>query len=99
MTELRCPAPSPSEIIELLGGTSSTARLADISQPSVSNWRHKGVPKDKLMLLAPEIERRSNQRWPRWALFPDDWHRIWPELIGADGAPPVPEGEAVREGA
>ena len=23
----------------------------------------------------------------RWDLRPDDWHRIWPELIGADGAP------------
>lgn len=28
---------------------------------------------------------------PRWDLRPDDWHRIWPELIGADGAPSVPE--------
>lgn len=26
----------------------------------------------------------------RWDLRPDDWHRIWPELVGADGAPPVP---------
>ena len=24
-----------------------------------------------------------------WDLRPDDWHRIWPELIGADGAPDV----------
>jgi hypothetical protein len=26
----------------------------------------------------------------RWDLRPDDWHRIWPELIGAEGAPPLP---------
>ena len=25
----------------------------------------------------------------RWDLRPDDWHRIWPELIGAEGAPAV----------
>lgn len=24
----------------------------------------------------------------------NDWHRIWPELIGADGAPSVPTEEA-----
>ena len=28
----------------------------------------------------------------RWDLRPDDWHRIWPELIGAPGAPNVPVG-------
>lgn len=26
----------------------------------------------------------------RWELRPDDWYRIWPELIGAEGAPSVP---------
>ena len=26
-----------------------------------------------------------------WHLRPLDWHRIWPELIGADGAPEVVE--------
>lgn len=25
----------------------------------------------------------------RWDLRPADWYRIWPELIGAEGAPPV----------
>jgi DNA-binding transcriptional regulator YdaS (Cro superfamily) len=36
----------------------------------------------------------------RWDLRPDDWHRIWPELIGADGAPPVPtEQLEVRDAA
>lgn len=29
-----------------------------------------------------------------WDLRPADWHRIWPELIGADGAPAVPAEEA-----
>ena len=30
----------------------------------------------------------------RWDLRPDDWHRIWPELIGTEGAPPLPEPAA-----
>lgn len=25
-----------------------------------------------------------------WDLRPNDWHQIWPELIGADGAPEAP---------
>lgn len=43
--------------------------------------------------LAPEtcvmVERNSGNRVRRWHLRPNDWHRIWPELIGAQGAPIV----------
>lgn len=28
-----------------------------------------------------------------WDLRPDDWHLIWPELIGTEGAPVVPGAE------
>jgi DNA-binding transcriptional regulator YdaS (Cro superfamily) len=42
--------------------------------------------------LAREIEAECHAVGVRrWDLRPDDWHRIWPELIGADGAPPIPE--------
>lgn len=34
----------------------------------------------------------------RWDLRPADWHRIWPELIGAEGAPVLPT-EEVRDAA
>lgn len=40
--------------------------------------------------LAVDIERESEKEVRRWDLRPDDWHRIWPELIGAPGAPAVP---------
>lgn len=33
-----------------------------------------------------------------WDLRPDDWHLIWPELVGAEGAPAVP-AEEVRDAA
>jgi DNA-binding transcriptional regulator YdaS (Cro superfamily) len=36
---------------------------------------------------AVRVEVASGQRLRRWHLRPNDWHRIWPELIGADGAP------------
>lgn len=37
------------------------------------------------------IEVASNGRVKRWDFFPDDWDRIWPELIGTPGAPEVPQ--------
>lgn len=37
------------------------------------------------------IERESDHELRRWDLRPNDWHLIWPELIGADGAPPLSE--------
>lgn len=37
------------------------------------------------------IERESEGELRRWDLRPSDWSLIWPELVGADGAPPVPE--------
>lgn len=37
-----------------------------------------------------KVERDSEQELRRWHLRPNDWHLIWPELIGAPGAPAVP---------
>lgn len=39
--------------------------------------------------LATLIEQASHGAVRRWHLRPEDWHRIWPELIGITGAPPV----------
>ena len=39
---------------------------------------------------AAGIERACEFEVRRWDLRPDDWHRIWPELIGTEGAPAVP---------
>lgn len=38
----------------------------------------------------PAVELATREKGEpvyRWELRPNDWHRIWPELIGADGAP------------
>lgn len=75
-------------VIDLLGGTSQVARLVRTRAASVSEWRRVGIPDGRLIELAAEIERRGGPR--RWHLRPDDWHRIWPELVGAEGAPPPP---------
>lgn len=39
------------------------------------------------------IERATAGAVRRWDLRPDDWHRIWPELIGAEGAPEAPAAQ------
>ncbi|UDF33499.1 UNVERIFIED_ORG: helix-turn-helix domain-containing protein [Shinella sp. XGS7] len=38
----------------------------------------------------PAIERATGYEVRCWDLCPDEWHLIWPELIGTPGAPPVP---------
>ena len=54
----------------------------------VSQWSSgkRGVPVEH----CAAIERATERAVARWHLRPSDWHLIWPELIGADGAPPVP---------
>ena len=42
----------PNKIIDALGGSAATARLFGIRQPSVSDWRHKGIPRARLQTLA-----------------------------------------------
>lgn len=58
----------------------------------VSQWGmgRKPVP----VARATAIERATNGAVTRRDLRPDDWHRIWPELVGTEGAPQPREQEA-----
>jgi DNA-binding transcriptional regulator YdaS (Cro superfamily) len=67
-----------NEIIDLLGGTFAVAKMCQISPPSVSQWRNNGLPGDKLVLLASELEKKSNGKWSRKEI--PNWQQIWPEL-------------------
>lgn len=71
-------------------GIAKTLRYAD--RRNVSPW----FTTDRL--LPPEhcvaIEQATEREVMRWDLRPSDWWLIWPELIGADGAPVIPEPEA-----
>jgi hypothetical protein len=42
------------------------------------------------------IERATEGKVSRRDLRPDDWAAIWPELIGADGAPKAPGWDGVE---
>jgi len=71
---------------DAVGGASKLAELLGVSAQVVSNWKSRGaVPFDRCV----GIERLTGVR--RWDLRPDDWMLMWPELIGAEGAPPIPE--------
>ena len=48
--------------------------------------------------LAKQLARNTSGQVPEWESRPDDWHEIWPELIGAEGAPAIPT-EAQRDAA
>ena len=39
------------QLIDALGGTAEVARLCDVKQPSVSEWRKNGIPAARLMYL------------------------------------------------
>lgn len=49
--------------------------------------------------LAVLLERATGGAVRRWDLRPADWHLIWPELVGTEGAPaaPVCAREAARD--
>ncbi len=40
-----------SDIIDALGGTAAVARLCEVKQPSVSDWRKDGIPRARRMYL------------------------------------------------
>lgn len=59
------------------------------SDAQIRQWRHGYADR----IPGPEncvaIERATAGAVMRWDLRPEDWHRIWPELIGAERAPQV----------
>lgn len=78
--------------VDLLKTQAALATAIGVKQQHVWNWLNRPgyVPSEH----CAAIELATRGAVKRWALRPDDWHRIWPELIGADGAPQVPAEKA-----
>lgn len=70
---------------EVLGSYAAIARAAQVQPPTVHEWKSGGrpVPIEKCVL----IEQATKGEVTRKMLRPDDWHRIWPELISAKRKP------------
>ena len=75
-----------AEAIEKAGGPSKVAALLGSSAQAVCFWRdgNRRFPVEH----GARLSEASGV--PRWRLRPLDWHVIWPELVGTDGAPPIP---------
>jgi len=59
---IKTETPSASEIIDRIGGTAAVAELCEVKSPSVSEWRHKGIPKARLQFLRlarPDVFRTN----------------------------------------
>lgn len=54
------------KIIETLGGPVRVSKLCGISQPSVTLWKKRGIPKSQLnflRLLSPEVDAIVNSQF------------------------------------
>jgi DNA-binding transcriptional regulator YdaS (Cro superfamily) len=73
------------------GRVNDVARRAGIAPAFLSQIAGgvRGCPAER----AADLELACEHNVLRWDLRPDDWHRIWPELIGAEGAPAVPTAQ------
>lgn len=65
-------------------------RIGIKSDIQIRQWRHGYADRQPSPEYATAIEIATGRVVMRWDLRPKDWHRIWPELIGADGAPTIP---------
>lgn len=68
------------------------------SDAQVRQWQHGYAGRLPSASSCVAIERATAGAVRRWDLRPTDWHQIWPELIGVEGAPAVPADE-VRDAA
>ena len=66
-------------------------RIGVKSDAQVRQWQHGYGDRQPSPEYSVAIERATEGRVRRWDVRPRDWHLIWPELIGQEGAPPLPE--------
>lgn len=71
-----------------VGSQAEMARKLNLSAPMVNQWVQGARPVPIEYCAA--IEAATGNTVMRWDLRPEDWYRIWPELIGAEGAPATP---------
>ena len=51
-------------IIEALGGTSKAASICEVDDSAVSQWRHSGIPRARLLFLKAAYPKLFNGKRP-----------------------------------
>jgi DNA-binding transcriptional regulator YdaS (Cro superfamily) len=77
--------------------SSALARAVGVRPDQVSQWRSRWQGREPSPEKCVLIERATDGAVRRWDLRPNDWHLIWPEIIGDAGAPDVPEGRPLLD--
>lgn len=86
------------QAVEHAGGQAALAIAIGVKQQHVWNWLNRsGKPAPSEHCAA--IEGATGGAVMRWALRPDDWHLIWPELKERKDAPKLPVLAAASEAA
>jgi DNA-binding transcriptional regulator YdaS (Cro superfamily) len=77
------------------GRTKELALALGVSGSLIAHWSvgRKAVSAERCV----PIERVTEGAVRRWDLRPVDWAAVWPELIGAEGAPDVPQPEEMTD--
>lgn len=75
-----------AQMIGLLGGAKKVAELFKIDQAAVNQWKVNGIPLNRLVFLAAEIEKKSNGLVTRRDMFPKLAFYVWPELLPKSNA-------------
>lgn len=76
------------------GGMSELAQRLGVSPIYLSQIAARQDGRVPSPTLCVDIEVATGKEVKRQDLRPDDWHRIWPELVDAEGAPKVQERAA-----
>lgn len=63
--------------------------VRDLNQ--VRQWQYGYAGRQPGPAYCVAIELATANQVRRWDLRPDDWDRIWPELVKVKGAPRIPQ--------
>lgn len=77
-------AMSVGELASAIGCASAQIRQWVAAEKSADAGRRPGAA------YCSAIQAATDRAVMRWDLRPEDWHRIWPEMVGAQDAPPIP---------
>lgn len=71
--------------------TKLAAAIGDgVLRQHVEHWLKRGrIPPERCVAVS------NLTGVPEWELRPEDWHKIWPNLVGTRGAPRTPAAQVV----